>query len=173
MSLTNKNGVVPRRNNVGDQWAACHRSNVDAPYKMTDIDGMFGAMFYERDTSDQVFMEYIVSGAPGGFRYGVTAIIERKAYIPEKHDKNRYTYEMQRGFLCWLARTIGTVQTVVPRVLYIVGDGHSEWTMARIDPSSEASTGERWVLTRDGSWMDIWDKAGMVDVRIALRDLVP
>lgn len=171
----NANGVTPRLDRKGDTWADCHRTQVDREYKMTDVDGMFGAMFYERDTSDQIWFEYVAS--PDLMRFGVTAIIERKTFIPEKHSEKRASYELQRAFLCWLARAVGTYQKLTPPVLYVVNHngGHSEWIMAKIDPVKVAPTGQTWPLKRGvaGSWMDIWDAAGMVDTRIALRDLVP
>lgn len=167
--MKNGNGVVPRIDRAGDLWADEHRTCVSREHMMSDIDGMFGAIWFERDTSDQTWFEYCYAGN----EYRIIALLERKRRIPEKGAPGRDQYERQRSALCYLARAVGLYQQVMPRVLYVVDlkGGHSEWRVERINPETEASTGEKWRIERGSSWEKVWDAAGLTDVRIALKDV--
>lgn len=167
------NGVRARADGMGDAWANQHRIQLPTSHYFQDIDAMFGAAFFGKNTAEQLFVEY----EPNHFKhkeswvrdFGAVAFFDRKTSRNAAYaDKNNVSV----AWYLWLCRTVGRYQPIPPKFFFVFGDANPPWEMLEIDIETGRSTGVSVQLGIDHSWSELWKQLGLTDIRNTLRDWV-
>lgn len=163
------NGVIPRRDGRGDGWALAHREKLSGAYLLTDVDGYFGAIYFDRNTSDQLFVEY-VDDQPTTERQrlirevALVGLFDRKRSRDDTKSKEAVT---QTALWLGLLRKLRVSQPSPPRFFYVIGPSAGPWEIVELGLSDGH---EIRSLSVDAESMPaIWERLGLTELRTSLR----
>jgi hypothetical protein len=175
------NGVKRRMDGEGDGWAAAHRSLDDAGdingikdigFPMNDVDVMFGFQAFGMNTGDKLFVEYQPDGWPNRSKFirqfAVVALFDRKF---TENAAFSSANRVSTAYHLWICRTFATCQAYPPRFFYSIGGQTPPWVMVELDITTGQRCGRNTIIktASHAEWIDIWDRLGLVDLRLALR----
>jgi hypothetical protein len=166
-----RNGVRARCDGKGDPWAREHRIELGNERFMTDLDGVMGAVLFERTCADETFCEYVPdvwSNRVSLVRdFALVACFERKRSrnLVVRRDGGLVP-DVGTSFLLWLCRVVGTQQPLMPRFFFVFGQC-APWEMTAVDPLT-GTVGKTYGYGR-GEWHLTWDDSGITRARQELR----
>lgn len=162
------NGVKPRYDKKGDQWAAMHR-NLGPTFNMHDVDAVMGHVSFAENTGDRFFLEYVPDSYQNRYdrvrKFGAVAFFDRKSSLEfALSAKNTLSI----SFYLWLARAAAVEQPVAPLFFFVVGEQRPPWSLHEVDIYTGELTGKS-AMVGAGSWSAMWSNLGICAVRDQLR----
>jgi len=168
----NATGTKKRLDGQGDAWANQHRASLPKDYYFQDVDAMFGAVVFGKNTGEKLFLEYVPDGYKNRTKkirsFAVVAIFDRKV-TREAAFSNYNTISC--ALYLWLCRTLGESQPQKPRFFYVIGSQEPPWTMIEINITTGEEIGQETKLERV-DWKIVWETLGLTSLRNELACFV-
>ncbi len=101
-------GVRRREGPGGDVWANEHRYRLSRWFTMLDLDGIMGVHLWSQNPESQI-----------NRRYGLVSLFDRKG---GRASLDKPWVPLSRAFHVWLCNAVGSVQRVMPKFFYTVGE---------------------------------------------------